>query len=103
MNKVNSTKKRWYTVEKDEPGWIPDGKFMNAANELGIQGHIERALDQFSVIISCTDQQKTDLIRRLGSDYTLTYVPRSRVKAYFFSVGLAHHDIIKAFRGLIGA
>ena len=103
MSTMNSTEKRWYTVEKNESDWIPDGKFMKAAGELGIHGHIERDLDQFSVMISCTDQQKADLMERLGGNYILTFVPRRRAKAYFFSVGLAHHDIVKAIRGLIGA
>lgn len=103
MAKRKSTEKRWYTVDKNVPDWMPDGKFIKAASELGIQGHIDRSLDQYSVMISCTDQQKADLMGRLGSDYTLTYVPRRRAKVYFFIVGMAHHDIVKAFRGLIGA
>lgn len=103
MAERKHTEKHWYTVDKKDSEWIPDGKFMKAAGELGIQGHIERALDQFSVMISCSDQQKTDLMGRLGDEYILTHVPRRRAKAYFFSVGLAHHDIVKAFRGLIGA
>ena len=99
----NDAEKRWYKVNKKESDWVPNGKFMKAAGELGIQGHIERSLDQFSVMITCTDQQKADLMGRLGSEYVLTFVPRRRAKAYFFSVGVAHHDLVKAFRGLIGA
>ena len=74
----------WYTIDKNVFGWVPDCAFLNTLGEIGVRGHVERALDQFSVMICCSDEQKQELMDRLGSEYSLSYVPRGRAKAYFF-------------------
>ncbi|MBR6229027.1 MAG: hypothetical protein IKQ97_04755 [Eubacterium sp.] len=103
MDAVRNTKKNWYTIDKNVFGWVPDCAFLNTLGEIGVRGHVERALDQFSVMICCSDEQKQELMDRLGSEYSLSYVPRGRAKAYFFGVGLAHHGFVKAVTGFFRA